>query len=122
GGNRQGQVVDHSGGTVLSKSYNSGSTRENAHQFANDIVETLTGNKGFVGSKIAFIATRSGRKEVYVADCDGNNVRQLTHDNTISVHPSLSSDGRRIAYTGYQSGYADVYLIEIGRASCRERV
>src|SRR5918996_4912141 len=39
-GSLHGQVVDHSGGTVLSKSY-SGGTRENAHQFANDIVETL---------------------------------------------------------------------------------
>ena len=50
GGSLQGQVVDHSGGTVLSKSYG-GSTRDNAHQFANDIIETLTGNKGIAGSK-----------------------------------------------------------------------
>jgi TolB protein len=112
GGGLQGQVVDHSGGTVLSKSY-SGGTRENAHQFANDIIETLTGNKGTAGSKVTFIATRSGKKEVYLADYDGSNVRQLTHDNTISVHPSLSPDGARIAYTGYQSGYADVYLIDL---------
>lgn len=119
-GSLQGQVVDHSGGTVLSKSY-SGSARENAHQFANDIIETLTGHKGLAGSKITFIATRSGKKEVYVADFDGSNVRQLTHDNTISVHPSLSPDGRRIAYTGYQSGYADVYLIDLASGS-RNRI
>jgi TolB protein len=119
-GSLQGQVVDHSGGTVLSKSY-SGSTRENAHQFANDIIETLTGHKGLAGSKITFIATRSGKKEVYVADFDGSNVRQLTHDNTISVHPSLSPDGRRIAYTGYQSGYADVYVIDLASGS-RNRI
>jgi len=114
-GSLQGQVVDHGGSTVLSKSYppQAGGTRDNAHQFANDIIETLTGQKGIAGSKLAFIATRSGRKEVYVADCDGSNVRQMTHDNTISVHPSLSSDGGRIAYTGYQSGYADVYVIDI---------
>ena len=120
GGSLQGQVVDHSGGTVLSKSYGA-STRENAHQFANDIIETLTGHKGLAGTKIAFIATRSGKKEVYVADFDGSNVRQLTHDNTISVHPSLSPDGRRIAYTGYQSGYADVYLIDLASGS-RNRI
>jgi TolB protein len=113
GGSLQGQVVDHSGGTVLSKSYN-GSARENAHHFANDIIETLTGNKGFATSKIAFIATRSGKKEVYVADYDGSNTRQMTHDGVISVHPSISPDGRHIAYTGYQSGYPDVYLIDLG--------
>lgn len=120
GGSLQGQVVDHSGGTVLSKTY-SGSTRENAHQFANDIIETLTGHKGIAGTKIAFIATRSGKKEVYLADFDGSNVRQLTHDNTISVHPSLSPDGRRIAYTGYQSGYADVYVIDVA-SGARNRI
>jgi TolB protein len=112
GGSLQGQVVDRSGGTVLSKSYN-GSARENAHRFANDIIDTLTGNKGFANSKIAFIATRSGKKEVYVADYDGSNVRQMTHDGVISVHPSISPDGRRIAYTGYQSGYPDVYVIDL---------
>jgi len=120
GGSLQGQVVDHSGGTVLSKSY-SGSARPSAHQFANDIVETLTGQKGIAGTRITFIATRSGKKEVYVADCDGSTVRQLTHDNTISVHPSLSPNGERIAYTGYQSGYADVYLIDLG-SGARNRI
>ena len=111
-GSLEGHVVDHSGGTVLSKTY-SGNTRDNVHQFTNDIIETLTGHKGMAGTRIAFIATRSGKKEVYLADFDGSNVRQLTHDNTISVHPSLSPDGRRIAYTGYQSGYADVYVIDV---------
>jgi TolB protein len=120
GGSLQGQVVDHSGGTVLSKTY-TGDARGNAHQFANDIIETLTGSKGLAGSKITFIATRSGRKEVYLADYDGSNVRQLTHDNTISVHPSLSADGRRIAYTGYQSGYADVYVIDLA-SGARNRI
>lgn len=119
-GSLQGQVVDHSGGTVLSKSY-SGNVRSSAHQFANDIVETLTGQKGIAGTKITFIASRSGKKEVYVADCDGSNVRQLTHDNTISVHPSLSPNGDRIAYTGYQSGYADVYLIDL-TSGARNRI
>jgi TolB protein len=119
-GSLQGRVVDHSGGTVLAKTYN-GSTRDNAHQFANDIIETVTGHKGIAGTRITFIATRSGKKEVYLADFDGSNVRQLTHDNTISVHPSLSLDGRRIAYTGYQSGYADVYVIDVGSGS-RNRI
>ena len=120
GGSVQGLVVDHGGGTVLSKSY-TGGARENAHRFANDIIETLTGNKGFAGSKIAFIGTRSGKKEVYVADYDGSNARQMTHDGVISVHPSMSPDGRRVAYTGYQSGYPDVYVIDLA-SGARNRI
>jgi TolB protein len=119
GGSLQGLVVDRSGGTVLSKSY-SGDAKENAHRFAGDIIETLTGHKGLSG-KIAFIATRSGKKEVYVANYDGSNVRQMTHDGVISVHPSISPDGRRIAYTGYQSGYPDVYMIDLA-SGARNRI
>ena len=120
GGSLQGQVVDHSGGTVLSKGY-SGSARETAHRFADDVIDTLTGYKGFATSKIAFIAMRSGKKEVYVADYDGSNTRQMTHDGVISVHPSISPDGRRVAYTGYQSGYPDVYVIDLA-SGARNRI
>jgi TolB protein len=119
-GSLQGLVKDRSGGTVLSKSY-SGSPRAVAHAFADDIVETLTGHPGIAKSKIAFVGTHTGRKEIYTADYDGANVRQLTSDGVISVAPALSADGGKLAYTGYQSGYADIYLIDLASGH-RERI
>ena len=116
----QGKVADRSGNTILSNSY-SGSTRQKVHRFADEIVETLTGNKGIASSKIAFVATRSGKKEIYTADADGSNVVQLTRDNAISVAPSLSANGRRLLYTGYHSGYADVYEIDLA-SGARNRI
>ena len=115
GGVLQGKVLK-GGETILSKSY-SGSPRLAAHRFVDDIVETLTGHKGIATSTLAFVSNRSGRKEVYLADYDGANGRQITHDNALSVSPALSPDGRRIAYTGYQSGYADIYLIDLATGS-----
>src|SRR5256885_2488824 len=56
GGNLQGQVVDHSGGAILPKSYNAG-VRDQAHQLANHIIEKLTRNKGKTASKITFYTT-----------------------------------------------------------------
>lgn len=120
GGVLQARLVDRSGGVVLSSSY-SGSARSQAHQFADDIVETLTGKPGIASSKIAFVATKTGRKEIYTADYDGANVKQLTRDNSISVGPALSPDGSKLAYTGYQSGYPDVYLINLG-SGARSRI
>jgi TolB protein len=120
GGTLQGQVTDQRGSVVLQKSY-SGGPRLAAHRFVDDIVETLTGNKGIASSRIAFVSTRSGRKEIYTADYDGANVRQLTHDNSISVAPALAPNGSKLAYTGYQSGYADIYLIDLG-SGARNRI
>ena len=120
GGTIQGQVTDQGGSVVLQKSY-SGGPRLAAHRFADDIVETLTGHKGIASSRIAFVSTRTGRKEIYTADYDGANVRQLTHDSSISVAPALAPNGSKLAYTGYQSGYADIYLIDLG-SGARSRI
>jgi TolB protein len=55
-------------------------------------------------------------------------VTQLTRDENISVAPCLSPDGRSLAYTGYKSGYADVYEINLGSgarsasSNIRERI
>lgn len=120
GGSLQGQVTDQRGSVILQKTY-SGGVRAAAHAFADDIVETVTGHKGIASSKIAFVSTRSGRKEIYTADYDGANVKQLTNDGTISVAPALSPDGKKLAYTGYQSGYADIYLIDLATGA-RNRI
>ena len=119
-GSLAGKVTDRGGSTTLAKTY-SGATKAKAHAFANDIIETLTGTRGLAGSKIAFVATKSGRKEIYTADYDGSNLTQLTHDNSISVAPRLSADGRKLLYTGYKSGYADIYEVDLGSGS-RNRI
>jgi len=111
GGLLQGKVMKGSE-EVLAKTY-SGNPRAAAHQFADDIVQTLTGHKGIATSTLAFVSNRSGHKEVYLSDYDGANGRQLTHDNALSVSPALSPNGRRLAYTGYQAGYADIYLVDL---------
>ncbi len=119
-GSLRGEVKDRSGSVVLAKTY-SGSPRAAAHQFADDIVETITGVPGIASTRIAFVSTRSGKKEIYTADYDGANVKQLTNDGVISVAPALSPDGRKLAYTGYQSGYADIYVIDLA-SGARNRI
>jgi TolB protein len=115
GGLLQGKVVK-GGEIVLSKTYG-GNPRLAAHQFVDDIVQTLTGHKGIATSTIGFVSNRSGRKEIYLADYDGVNGRQLTHDNALSVSPALNPNGHRLAYTGYQAGYADIYVVDLTTGS-----
>jgi TolB protein len=120
GSNFSAQATEKTGGVILQKTY-AGDARRAVHQFTDELVETLTGQKGIALSKIGFVSDRTGHKEIYTCDYDGANVLQLTHDGAISVSPALSPDGRRLAYTGYQSGYADIYLIELSSGS-RNRI
>ena len=119
-GTFNGLATEKSGGVVLQKNY-PGETRRAVHQFTNDLIETVTGQKGIALSKVAFVADQTGHKEIYTCDYDGTRTLQLTHDGAISVSPALSADGRRLAYTGYQSGYADIYLVDL-TSGARNRI
>jgi TolB protein len=118
GASLNGSLTDRSGKSILNHAY-SGSIRAQAHAFANDIVEAITGGKGIAGTRLAFVANKSGSKEIYTVDVDGANLTQLTKDRAISVSPALSPDGSKLAYTGYQSGYADVYEVDLSSGSRR---
>ena len=120
GGSLEGTVTDSRGSVVLKKSY-PGNPRAAAHRFSDDVIETITGTKGIASSKIAFVGARTGHKEIYIADYDGANGRQLTNDSSISVGPAISWDGKKLAYTGYQAGYADIYAIDLASGS-RNRI
>lgn len=119
-GGLHGTVTAQDGKISLSKNYG-GSGRTAVHRFSDDIVQALAGARGIASTKIAFVGTRTGKKEIYTCDADGSNLVQLTHDGTISVSPGMSPDGQSLVYTGYQSGYADVYRITIG-SGARTRI
>jgi TolB protein len=44
--------------------------RKMIHRFCNDVIFCLTGKKGIFDSKIAFISTGSGNKEIYICEFD----------------------------------------------------
>jgi len=56
-----------------------------AHKVASEIIYYLTGEPGMFDSRICFISSRSGNKELYICDYDGANIRQLTHNGSINL-------------------------------------
>jgi TolB protein len=110
---RQNQVL-------FNRSY-MGSPREMIHQFADDIVQAITGIPGIATTQIAFISKASGAKELYVMNLDGSSIRQITRDRSISGSPSFSPDASQVAYTSYKSGYPDVYVVNL-KTGQRNRV
>jgi TolB protein len=100
---------------LLGKTYHTTDreVRQLAHKVADDIVLALTGQKGMASTRILLIGNRTGKKEVYLCDADGQNLRQLTRDNTISMAPKWSPDGTRFVYTSFRSRFPDVYLVNM---------
>jgi TolB protein len=74
------------------------------HRIGNDIIYLLTGQKGMFLSKIAFVGNATGYKEIYVADYDGYNVQQITHDRSIALFPRWSPQGDKLLYNSFKDG------------------
>lgn len=86
-----------------------------AHQFADEIISKLSGGlPGVASTQIAFVSNRSGNKEIWGMDYDGENQRQLTQLHTIALTPRWSPDATRIAFTCYaQPGSGSVLTAQI---------
>ena len=69
---------------VLGKQYNEVASedmaRTVAHRFADEIIDRLGGGiNGIAETKIYFVSSRSGSKEIWVMDYDGQNQHPVTH-------------------------------------------
>ena len=107
-GQRHGQVCQEH--AVLSRSYTGASLRRQAHAFADDIVQAITGKKGIGQTKIAFKAQRpDGTGEIYVSDFDGHNAQAVTHDNAIVAAPSWVPGRLALYYTSYKLDNPDIF-------------
>jgi TolB protein len=107
---------------VLGKQYNEAASedmaRTVAHRFANEIIYRLGGGiNGIAETKIYFVSTRSGSKEIWAMDYDGQNQHQVTHLGSISLSPRISPDNARIAFSslGKDGWSIRMYSLELGR-------
>ncbi|MEO8657849.1 MAG: translocation protein TolB [Bryobacteraceae bacterium] len=83
--------------------------RKVAQEFAADILSQF-GATSLVGSKIYFVSTRTGNKEIWVMDYDGSNQKQLTRYNSISTMPAVSPDGSKFAFTTFARGNPSIMI------------
>ena len=107
---------------VLAKQYTEKASEDNArkiaHEFADEIIMRLGGGvNGIAETKIYFISNRSGHKEVWAMDYDGNNQHQLTHLGSIALSPRVSPDNSRVAFTEFGKNGVDLgmYSLDLNR-------
>ena len=108
---------------VLGKQYNEAASedmaRTVAHRFADEIIYRLGGGiNGIAETKIYFVSSRSGSKEIWVMDYDGQNQHQITH---LGTHFDFRRAFRRIIrglrlLRWEREGWAiRMYSLELGR-------
>ncbi len=98
-----------------------------AREFAADILKYF-GATSLIGSKIYFVSSRTGHKEIWSMDYDGSNQKAFTAYGTITTFPVVSPDGTKLAFTTYPvrkgaggkvigEGQPEIYVhsIETGR-------
>ncbi|HEX4379577.1 MAG TPA: hypothetical protein VH022_06070 [Candidatus Acidoferrum sp.] len=119
-------VRNPSGQPVIGKVYRGAPTddqvRKFAHQFADEIISKLSGGiPGIASTQIAFVSSRTGTKEIWVMDYDGQNQHPLTSLKSISLTPRWSPDASRIAFTcfapshGLVSPQICMYSVDAGK-------
>lgn len=84
-----------------------------AHQVADDLVRKVTGKPTFFLAKLAMVGSKTGARELYVADSSARTVTQVTSDRAGAVKPRWSPDNRLVSYTSFIKRYPDVYTIDL---------
>jgi TolB protein len=107
---------------VLGKQYNEAASEDSArtiaHRFADEIILRLGGGiNGIAETKIYFVSSRTGTKEIWAMDYDGQNQHQVTHLGTVSLSPRVSPDNSRIAFAslGREGWDIRMYSLDLDR-------
>jgi len=101
---------------VLTKTYRGGrkELRAFTHAWANEVVKYYTGEPGFFGSKIAFVAKGRSGSAVMAVDFDGHAPYGVSNNSSINMLPAWSPSGGQIAYTSYMRNNPDLYVAPAG--------
>ncbi len=81
-----------------------------ARRFCTEVLFALNGSRGFYDSRMAFVSSGTGNKEIFICDFDGVDIKQVTHKKSIGNFPAWSSDGRYLAYTSFAKGPSQIYI------------
>jgi TolB protein len=99
------------------------SWRRMAHTVADQVYSRITGEGGYFDTRVAFIAEEGPKnarlKRLAIMDYDGANVQYLTDSRAIVLAPRFSPQGDRILYTSYESGFPQVYIMDVATVQRR---
>ncbi|HJP94465.1 MAG TPA: protein kinase [Pyrinomonadaceae bacterium] len=83
-----------------------------------------TGNVSFYSSagnsvswvpdgRIVYVSNESGAADIWIADRDGNNRKQLTANNALNFAPVVSADGRFVVFVSVQNNRRNLWRMNL---------
>ncbi len=91
--------------------------RRMAHKVADVIYSRITGEGGYFDSRVVFVSEQGPKnarvKRLAIMDYDGANVQYLTDGTSLVLAPRFSPTGDRVLYTSFESGFPQVYLLDL---------
>lgn len=76
------------------------------------VEETTETNQPIARGQIVFFEDHDSGYTIFVAGSDGVRLRQISPQGALDIHPAVSRDGKRIAYTGAPpNGSWDLYVM-----------
>lgn len=114
----EGKLLDaHGNKMIAGKRYRAPWAKEATTllKLSDEIIYQLSGEQGVSNTKIAFVSDKTGKKEIFLSDVLGLNLRQVTRHNGLCISPRFSPDGGRLAYTSYHRGNPNLYLTDLAQ-------
>lgn len=95
--------------------------RRQIHRLADMIHKGLFGTDGIANTKVLYTIKTAGKKptaEIFEADYDGSNIRQITKENSLCVNPTYippkpGYNSGSILYISYLSGQSKMYIASL---------
>lgn len=97
--------------------------RRMAHKVSDAVYSRITGEGGYFDSRVVFVSENGPkndrRKRLAIMDYDGANVQYLTDSSSIVLAPRFSPTGDRVLYTSYETGFPQIYVLDVGKVQRR---
>jgi TolB protein len=83
--------------------------RRAVHHFVDKVIKQLWGEQGVASTQLVWVSKIDKIKQVVVADYDGFNRRQVTHDTSISMMPVWSLGNESVIYVNFRNGKSQLF-------------